>query len=268
MIFTSYYANMKNIEGNVASISNTQPYGINIHQVNEFVPNTKLVKSYKDGNIDEKEYNKLYMLQLNLLHNSKQLLQKIDNTTLFCYEKPTDFCHRIILRKWLAKIGKFALEYKQKYNIAIVGSREYDNEEEFFTILTSLIKGFKSKQTISFTSGGADGADTLAKEFAIQNNIQIDEYLPEWDKHGKKAGFIRNSKIWENADFGLAFWDGKSKGTRHSLSIAKNTYKTLIIYNYKEKKFFTYNWEKLLPDNIDKRNNQNKHPKKQMSLFQ
>lgn len=69
-------------------------------------------------------------------------------------------------------------------------------------------------------SGGATGVDTLAKEYAIKNNIPIIEFLPEYDKYGRKAPLMRNIQIVDNCDFLLAFWNGNSRGTKFTIDLA------------------------------------------------
>lgn len=39
-------------------------------------------------------------------------------------------------------------------------------------------------------SGGARGVDRLAAEYAALRGIEFTEYPPDWDKYGKRAGFI------------------------------------------------------------------------------
>ena len=70
-------------------------------------------------------------------------------------------------------------------------------------------------------SGGANGADKLGEKFAKDNNIETEIYLPDWNKFGKKAGYIRNKLIIENCDEVIAFWNGKSAGTKITIDIAK-----------------------------------------------
>jgi hypothetical protein len=53
--------------------------------------------------------------------------------------------------------------------------------------------------------------------------------LAEWNKFGKSAGYRRNVTIVEHSDIIVAFWDGKSKGTQHTINIAKEKGKGLII---------------------------------------
>lgn len=89
--------------------------------------------------------------------------------------------------------------------VAVIGSRglTIDNLGEYLP-----------PETTEIISGGAKGIDACAKEYAIANNIKLTEFLPEYKKYGKGAPLKRNITIIENADFVLAFWDGKSNGTR------------------------------------------------------
>lgn len=70
-------------------------------------------------------------------------------------------------------------------------------------------------------SGGAKGADTYAKEFAKKHNIPLLEFIPDYRNKGRQAPILRNIKIVENADFILAFWDGRSPGTKFTIDYAK-----------------------------------------------
>ena len=70
-------------------------------------------------------------------------------------------------------------------------------------------------------SGGAKGADSFAEAWAKERNIKVQIFLPDWEKHGKSAGYIRNGHIIAEADACIAFWDGESKGTKLSISLAE-----------------------------------------------
>ena len=78
-------------------------------------------------------------------------------------------------------------------------------------------------------SGGANGADTLAEMFADKFGCPILIIRPDWDAYGKRAGFLRNEEIVNEADVVLAFWDGESKGTKHTINLTKKAGKKLII---------------------------------------
>lgn len=108
--------------------------------------------------------------------------------------------------------------------LAVVGSRNFTNYEVMRNVLDNL-------DFSSIRSGGAFGADKLAEQYAEEYGYPIEVFKPDWNLHGKAAGFIRNTEIWNASDFGVAFWNGKSKGTAHSFEIAKRQGKTLWIWN-------------------------------------
>lgn len=114
--------------------------------------------------------------------------------------------------------------------LAIIGSRDYDNYNEFTKIISKMMLKYNVTE---FVSGGARGADAYAELYAKAHNIPIKVFPADWEKFGKSAGFIRNHEIWKYADFGIAFWDGKSSGTKHSFEIVEKKRKNLLIYNYK-----------------------------------
>lgn len=72
----------------------------------------------------------------------------------------------------------------------------------------------------TIVSGGARGADTLAKDYAESNGIPIIEFLPEYDRYGRQAPLKRNIKIVDNCDFLIAFWNGTSRGTKFTIDYA------------------------------------------------
>lgn len=62
--------------------------------------------------------------------------------------------------------------------------------------------------------GMARGPDLLGRAYGLQQGLKIKEFPADWDKFGKKAGFIRNQQMAEYADCLIALWDGKSHGTK------------------------------------------------------
>lgn len=72
--------------------------------------------------------------------------------------------------------------------------------------------------------GGARGADTLAREAAVELGIEVREYGADWERFGRAAGPIRNRRMLdEKPDLVIAFHDNisKSKGTADTLREAK-----------------------------------------------
>lgn len=88
---------------------------------------------------------------------------------------------------------------------AIIGSRG---------LTVKNLEKYLPPETTEIISGGARGIDACAREYAISHSIKLTEFLPEYEKYGKSAPLKRNISIIENADIVLAFWDGKSNGTR------------------------------------------------------
>lgn len=112
--------------------------------------------------------------------------------------------------------------------LAVVGSRNFND----YNLLKKYLDKIHEVEPISYiVSGGAKGADSLSERWAKENNVNTEIYLPDWNKHGKKAGFLRNVDIIKNADKCLACWDGVSKGTKHSIDLCEKYDKKLkIVY--------------------------------------
>jgi hypothetical protein len=113
--------------------------------------------------------------------------------------------------------------------LAVVGSRQFEEQyyDDVRDLLESIVNNYDVKLIIS---GGARGIDSLAERFADEQNISKSIFPAQWDKYGKSAGYIRNQLIVDNCDKLVAFWDGKSKGTEHSINLAKEQSKLLKIY--------------------------------------
>jgi len=113
--------------------------------------------------------------------------------------------------------------------LAIAGSRTFN---DYGKLAVTIHNHFYFVQIREIISGGAKGADFLAKKYAQQHlNIKYKEFPAEWDKYGKSAGFIRNQTIVDNCDMLLVFWDGLSRGTQDTIEKAKKAKKpTFIVY--------------------------------------
>ena len=96
--------------------------------------------------------------------------------------------------------------------VAVIGSRNLT--------VTSLEK-YLPPETTEIVSGGADGIDTCARKYAADHNIKLTEFLPEYEKYGRSAPLKRNIQIIKCSNLVLAFWDGKSRGTRYVIDNCK-----------------------------------------------
>lgn len=105
--------------------------------------------------------------------------------------------------------------------VAIIGSRSLD-----IHIPRSCIP----ENTTLIISGGAQGIDKSARDFAYDHHIKIIEILPEYNLYGKRAPLKRNDYIIDNADMVVAFWDGKSSGTGYVVSRCRRLGKRVVVY--------------------------------------
>lgn len=62
-------------------------------------------------------------------------------------------------------------------------------------------------------------ADYVAQELGLL----VKRFKPDWERFGKRAGIERNLQMLnEKPDRVIAFWDGVSPGTRHTITEARN----------------------------------------------
>jgi SLOG family YspA-like protein len=70
--------------------------------------------------------------------------------------------------------------------------------------------------------GGANGADSIAGEVATGLGFEVEVMKAEWDKYGRRAGYLRNIAMLDRDPAAvIAFWDGQSKGTAHTIREAE-----------------------------------------------
>lgn len=103
--------------------------------------------------------------------------------------------------------------------VIIAGGRDFSDYDNLCQVCNKIL----SEQTnIEIVSGVANGADKLGERFAFDNGYPIKQFPADWDKFGKSAGYKRNAEMAEYADALIAFWDGKSKGTKHMIDLAND----------------------------------------------
>jgi predicted Rossmann fold nucleotide-binding protein DprA/Smf involved in DNA uptake len=78
-------------------------------------------------------------------------------------------------------------------------------------------------------AGGASGIDMLAEQYADHNRISKLILRPHYQLYGKAAPIKRNEIMVDLADYVLVIWDGKSRGSQHTIQYAKKKEKALVI---------------------------------------
>ena len=88
--------------------------------------------------------------------------------------------------------------------VGVIGSRG---------LTVNNLEKYLPMEVTAIVSGGARGIDNCAAKWAQKNNIELIEFLPEYNRFGRSAPLRRNITIIDNSDIVLAFWDLKSRGT-------------------------------------------------------
>jgi len=87
--------------------------------------------------------------------------------------------------------------------IGIVGSRRRNTEEDFYKVYDQFTQLYKSNDIICSGLCPA-GADYFAVLIAKKFKLETLWFPANWDKHGKAAGFIRNTDIAKASDILIA----------------------------------------------------------------
>lgn len=110
--------------------------------------------------------------------------------------------------------------------VVIGGCRDYSDYAFFKSHLEEILKD--EKDEIIIISGHCSGVDLMGERYAAENGFKVEIFLPEWKKYGRAAGPLRNKQMVEKANLIIAFWDGKSKGTKSLIKYAQNSKKEII----------------------------------------
>lgn len=107
----------------------------------------------------------------------------------------------------------------ENFKVIIAGSRGFSNYKLLKEQCNKYLRDKRQNSNIVVISGNARGADTLGEKYAKEEGFDLEIYPAQWDKYGKSAGFRRNEQMAKIADALIAFWDGKSHGTKHMIDI-------------------------------------------------
>lgn len=124
--------------------------------------------------------------------------------------------------------------YLNAYKVIIAGGRDFTDYEYMSKVLSKLL--FNSSpfdgDSITIISGMAKGADTLAIQYADEHQMTKILFPTNWKKYPIIAGFLRNEDMLKIATHVIAFWGGKSSGTKHMIDIAEEKGIPVWIYKY------------------------------------
>lgn len=112
MIYTSYFAKLRNISPAIVPISicGKPPAAYHGKQLKMLAPKWSFFKIWKETHDNDFYIRHYHEEVLNKLDAKKMaaMLRSISNdkdVVLLCYEKPGDFCHRHLVAKWFREHG-------------------------------------------------------------------------------------------------------------------------------------------------------------------
>lgn len=120
-----------------------------------------------------------------------------------------------------------------KYRMIVAGGRDYSNQNVVNYYIDRVKDVCDSRGlNLVIVCGMATGADTLGRNYAISNGLEVLEFPANWNRYGKSAGYIRNKEMGNIADSAIVFWDGRSKGSKLMIDIMHELKKPVIAISY------------------------------------
>lgn len=126
-------------------------------------------------------------------------------------------------------------EKKENFKVIVAGSRGFSNYKLLKETCNNILREKKNTHNVIIVSGHAKGADLAGEQYANEEKLDLEIFPADWKKYGKSAGFRRNEQMAEFADALIAFWDGKSNGTKHMIDIATEKGMNVRVVKYLEK---------------------------------
>lgn len=133
-----------------------------------------------------------------------------------------------------------------KFKVIIAGGRDFKDYDMMCRHCDMLLE---KKENVEIVSGNAKGADEMGEKYAVRNKHTVSLFPANWNdihdrpaaeigetrkghKYWKLAGHYRNMKMAMYADALIAFWDGKSKGTKDMINQSKSRGLKVRVVNY------------------------------------
>ncbi len=113
--------------------------------------------------------------------------------------------------------------------VIVAGGRDLDDEQLVIRTLEDLYGDYRYVEVVS---GGSRGADRHGEAWAAWRDFPVKKFPADWDTHKNAAGPIRNEQMAKYAEVLVAFWDGKSPGTRGMINLALRYGLEVHVYRY------------------------------------
>jgi len=128
--------------------------------------------------------------------------------------------------------------------IIVAGTRSFTDQALMGSELKKLFE--KLKEEPELVCGMAKGADLMAKEIFDREGLVVHEFPADWKDMSKPcrrkvnaygeynamAGMKRNTEMAKFADMLIAFWNGRSRGTKDMIGTMHSMHKKVIVIEY------------------------------------
>lgn len=115
--------------------------------------------------------------------------------------------------------NRLIIDSISNYKVIIAGCRDFADYELLKEKCDFYLQNQKPENVV-IVSGHASGADALGERYGQERGLQLETYPADWKAHGRAAGPIRNAQMASVARTLIAFWDGKSRGTKNIIDTA------------------------------------------------
>ena len=120
-------------------------------------------------------------------------------------------------------------------NVIVAGCRNIELIRGVTLVADAIAASGWASKIKKILHGGAKGIDEAAGVYA-KGVWPIDVYPAKWNLHGKRAGPIRNEMMALQADALIAIWEGKSRGTKSMIEIAKRYGLQVFVFEVENEK--------------------------------
>lgn len=104
--------------------------------------------------------------------------------------------------------------------VLVTGSRTWRKNDLIEAVLTDVGVRLRG-QPVTLVVGGARGADRVAESVARKLGWQVETHLPDWRRHPRTAGMVRNQEMVESdVELCLAFIRNHSSGASVCMQMA------------------------------------------------
>lgn len=114
--------------------------------------------------------------------------------------------------------------------VAIVGSRGFPDLERVRAYVRNLPAGTIVVSGWDEGSSNNNRVDRAAILEARRVGLPTKTFVPDWKRFGRSAGFKRNAEIECVSDRCVAFWDGTSRGTSHTMLLFSKNGKPVEVF--------------------------------------